>query len=351
MAFILEPIGNAIDGTFDVEDTRCHTCELFAYCTKVGNGLAKLDALLGVLCGESEYHFSPSGTHCAEFEPSDIEHIEGHFMTASERTEEMRLGDAHVFEKHLTGRRTMYAHLVFFIAEGEPGAVPIDDKSAVLTLSSASEDDKGVGKARIGDPHLLAVEYKMRAIVRRGRSSAHAQGIGTRRGLGQAVRQDELRLYSRDQIALLLLLGTVEIQRQHPNTDVRRKRGIKRSSNATKYFRNESIGVRVEIKAAVFFTDMGSDQTELGCFAHQCAYIHKKAPPLCFMGNVFIKQLILSYGLTKHSPLGTMWSAIKETQGARKMVLPTIGICQNFDGHLPYGRLLGRPVYRLVFNR
>jgi len=69
------------------------------------------------------------------------------------------------------------------------------------------------------------------------------------------------------------------------------------------------------------------------------------------MGNVFIKQLILSYGLTKHSPLGTMWSAIKETQGARKMVLPTIGICQNFDGHLPYGRLLGRPVYRLVFNR
>src|SRR5580700_2609869 len=63
-----------------------------------------------------------------------------------------------VLEKQLPGTRPLYTHLVLLFSKSEAGCIPFYYKSAEFIATLLGEYCENIGKSRIGDPYLLAVE-------------------------------------------------------------------------------------------------------------------------------------------------------------------------------------------------
>ncbi len=74
--------------------------------------------------------------------------------------------------------------------------------------------DRGhVGEVAVGDPHLGAVEHPVGTVT--AGAGAHARGVGTEVGLGQAEATDRLPGRQPGQPFVLLFLGSIAVDREH----------------------------------------------------------------------------------------------------------------------------------------
>src|SRR5208282_3929799 len=85
-----------------------------------------------------------------------IQNIKRNNVAAAHFVQQVFLRHLAILQKHRRGGAAMDAHLVLFIAGLAAGEILFNDESGELLAIHFRKDDEEVGKAAVGDPHLLA---------------------------------------------------------------------------------------------------------------------------------------------------------------------------------------------------
>ena len=152
-----QPAG-AIHHAFERVLPRHHLAELVLDGAEGRDRYAELLARAGVLGGFANRRARAARAHRAELEAAEVEHVERDLVALADFAEHRVGRHLHVLQNHGRGRRAVQAHLVLFLAarHARPGA--LDDERGELLAVDLRKDDEDVGKAAVGDPHLLAGE-------------------------------------------------------------------------------------------------------------------------------------------------------------------------------------------------
>ena len=161
-----------------------HVAELLLDQAELGDGLAELLPLLGLLRRERDEPLHAAHRAAAQAGAAGVQDAHGHLEALADLAEHVVAGDAHVVEPHGGGRAGADAHLVFVGAGGDAGHVAGDDEGgqrrlALRAVGGLGEDGEEVGDAAVGDPELLAVEDPVVAVAARG--GVDGGGVGARR--------------------------------------------------------------------------------------------------------------------------------------------------------------------------
>ena len=87
-------------------------------------------------------------------------------------------------------RRAFQAHFVFFGTGRHAGIVFLDNEATELLSVNLGERDEHVGKSRVRDPHLFAVDDPMRSIRAANRVRLCGQRVRTAGSLRKRVCGD-----------------------------------------------------------------------------------------------------------------------------------------------------------------
>jgi hypothetical protein len=114
---------------------------------------------LRVAAYRAERHARAAGAHRAELEPAEVERVERDLVPLADLAQDVVGGDLRVLQNDRRRRRAVQAHLVLFLARADAGKRAFDDERGEVLAVDLGKDDDDVGKAAVGDPHLLAVEH------------------------------------------------------------------------------------------------------------------------------------------------------------------------------------------------
>jgi hypothetical protein len=122
-----------------------------------------------------DHQLHAADAHRAEFEAADVQRVESDLVSLADFAEQILDRRSHIGKDQRRGARTLDTHLVLFSA-GRQARLSLDDEGAELVAVDLRKHDEDVGEAAVGDPHLLAVENVLRAVVAqtRGRFAAIA---------------------------------------------------------------------------------------------------------------------------------------------------------------------------------
>ena len=115
-----------------------------------------------------------------------------------------------VLQKQRRRRRAVQPHLVLFVAGAHAWESALDDEGGEVLAVDFREHDEDVGEAAVGDPHLLAGQREAAVRQLRGARGMRAERIGSRAGLAERIRADQLAGDQLRQIAGFLL-GRAEL--------------------------------------------------------------------------------------------------------------------------------------------
>ena len=149
-----------------------------------------------------DHQLHSADAHRAEFEATDVQNVESDLVTLADFAEQILDRRLRVSEHQRRRARTLDAHLVFFRARRQP-VLPLDDERRELVAIDLREHDEDVGKAAVGDEHLLAVENVVRAVVAQPRGRFRGHCVGTGACFGQRVSGDQFAGGNLRQILLL----------------------------------------------------------------------------------------------------------------------------------------------------
>src|SRR5205823_4670300 len=90
----------------------------------------------------------------------------------------------------------------------------LDEKSRELLAAYFGEHREQIGRAAVGDPHLLAIQDVVCAVWRQIGPSAGSQRVGTGMRLGQRIGGQHFHIRELGQVLALLLFVAEEQQWQ-----------------------------------------------------------------------------------------------------------------------------------------
>ncbi len=161
----------------------------------------------GVARSRAEHFLRAAEAGSAERESADIQNIEGDDVAAADFMQQIFLGHQAILKKDRRGGAAVQTHLFFFGAGREAGVAALDDEAGEFFAVDFGEDDVDVGKAAVGDPHLLAVEHPVLAIGREHGARAGSLRVGAGLRLGEAIGGQPFAGGKLRKIFLLLLFG------------------------------------------------------------------------------------------------------------------------------------------------
>jgi hypothetical protein len=116
---------------------------------------------------------------------------------------------------------------VLFGADGKSRKISFDEERRKLLAVNFRKHRKEVGETRVGNPHLLAVQYVVLAVRRKHGTRAAIEGVGAGSRFRQGVRANNFSRGEARQIFFLLLFGTEINDGQQANAAVRAPSGGK----------------------------------------------------------------------------------------------------------------------------
>ena len=96
----------------------------------------------------------------------------------------------------------------------------LDDEGRGFLIADTGEGDHHIGKARVRDPLLGAIEDVILAILRKLCARGQPHGVGPHAGLGQGIGGDPFASGQLWQVFPFLLFVAIEDDRQGPNGSV-----------------------------------------------------------------------------------------------------------------------------------
>src|SRR5205085_77736 len=146
-------------------------------------GAPELSALRAVARRARERLLGGGDVARAELEAAEVEDVEGDLVTPAHFSEHVRGGHAHVIEGERRRGRAVESELRL-LAPAHDAHPALDDEGREPLAADFGEDREHVREAAVRDPHLLAVEYVVRAVgAGRGtRARGERVGAGTRLG-------------------------------------------------------------------------------------------------------------------------------------------------------------------------
>ena len=222
----------AVNGRFHGVDADGLLGQLVANGAKLGNWQVELHPLVGVLHAQVGGHLAGAQAGRGQLDAANIQDVEGNEVSLANLAENIFLRNLHVRQEHLPGRRALNAHLVLLVAEGQALGAALHDEAGELLAVNLGKHDEHVGKAGVGNPHFLAVEHVLLAVLSQHGLGFGAQGVGAGAGLGEAVGAHPFAGGQLGQVFLLLLLGAEVENRQHSDAGVGGKRHRKRVAAA-----------------------------------------------------------------------------------------------------------------------
>ncbi len=176
----------------------------------VDQRLAEGPALLAILDGDVDAVLQALDHVGRAEQPFFLELQHLHHEAGAFRADAVALRYADVIEEHLGGLRTAHAELVQVRTEGNARGLHRDhDQRLVdvrLVVGGIGEQAHEVGRRRVGDPHLAAVDHIVVAVLARGGLQAGDVGAGA--DLGDADAADHLAGDGRAEELLAQLVGT-----------------------------------------------------------------------------------------------------------------------------------------------
>ena len=145
-----------------------HLTKLVLDRTKVGNRLTELMAIRRVLSRLTDGRLSSANRRGTELQPTVVEHVECHFVTFANFTEQVVRRDVYILKEYRCGRGPMQSHLVFFLTARDAIERPFDNKSREVLTVDFGKDDIEVGKPTVRDPHLLAGQGEATVVLPNG---------------------------------------------------------------------------------------------------------------------------------------------------------------------------------------
>ena len=162
-----------------------------------------LDRLVHRAASDSDGSDGDGGT-------SVIEGSHGNLEAIALLAEAVLLGDHDVLKGEATGVRAALAEVDLLPADGQTLGVGLDDESGHSLVARSrvglGQNKEPVGLARVGDPHLGAVEDVLVALLHGG--GADAGDIGSSARLSHTIGGLERSLNETSEVLLLLLLVT-----------------------------------------------------------------------------------------------------------------------------------------------
>ncbi len=213
-ALVLEPADPQRDQV-GLLDLQHHLDQLLLGELEPGDRAAELDPALGVVEG--------GGVAVAGGADGAPEDAVAGLVEGGQRSAQP--GDAgqdgvgrqhHLVEGELAGHRGAQGQLAVHVGDGEAGHAGFDQEApdAVLGLRP---DHRDVGEGAVGDPHLGAGEYPVRALAGAlaAGSGAHVGGVGAEVRFGEGEAADQFAGGEAGQPALLLLLRAERVDGAH----------------------------------------------------------------------------------------------------------------------------------------
>ena len=112
----------------------------------------------------------------------------------------------HVLQDDRRRRRAVQAQLVFLLPAGDAAKRAFDDEGGEVLAVHLGEDDDDVGKAAVGDPHLLARQREAAIGLACGPGPG-PQRVGTRPRFAERISANQLARHQSRQVPLLLVVG------------------------------------------------------------------------------------------------------------------------------------------------
>ncbi len=249
------------------EPAHGHARQLLFDQPELGDRFSELTSFPGV--GHRVTERGPDARHVAraELHASEIQDVEGHLVTLTDRAEHVLDRHFDVVEHQRRGRVAVEPELDFVAAADDPHRA-LDQEAGKLLAVDLREQREQIGELPVGDPHLLAVEQVMTAIGGEGRGGARRKRVGSRLRLGERVRRDQLAAGEPAEITRLLL-GRSEIdERQRADRRVRAERSAERGIDRN-LFADVRRADQIQTKTAVCGRDFESQQVECGSLPDQ----------------------------------------------------------------------------------
>ena len=156
---------HAVAGGFERVEVDEHLPELCLDRAEVGDRLAERDAFLGVHRGDLCRALCRAERADAELEAPDVEDVKRDLVPLADLAEHVLFGDLDLFEVEQPGRGALEPHLLLFGACGDALAIGLDEDGAELVAIDLTEHREQVREPRVGDPHLLAIDDVVLAIL------------------------------------------------------------------------------------------------------------------------------------------------------------------------------------------
>ena len=195
-----------------------HISQLELGVLELGDALAELDALLGILDGFLNGALAQAQSLRSDTDTAAVQSLHGDLEALALLAQHTILGDHAILEDQVAGRAAANAHLLLVLALREALIGFLHDESGDLLHGAAAligglagdgDDDEGIRHVAVGDEALAAVEDVVLAGLIQDGGGLLTLGVGAGAGLGQAESADLAAGAQVRQILFLLLLGAV----------------------------------------------------------------------------------------------------------------------------------------------
>ena len=151
--------GGAVEQALDRVGLHDHLAELVLDRAEAGDRLAELSSSGRVLRALADGAGRTAFAHRAELEAREVEDVERDLVSLADFAQHVLGRHLHVLEDERRRRRAVQAHLVLFFAALHAECA-LDEERREMLAVDFREDHEQIGKAAVGDPHLLAVEQE-----------------------------------------------------------------------------------------------------------------------------------------------------------------------------------------------
>ena len=162
---------------FRHEHSDRHFCQLVLNRAELGNRRAECLALPGVLQASREHVFRGPDHGRTQFQPPHVQDVERDHVPAPDFSQNVFHRHRNIVKVHRRSGAAGDAHLVFFRPAAHAGKIPLDQKCGELLSPDLGKHREQVGRAPVGDPHLLAIQHVVFSIGSKVGSCPRRQSI------------------------------------------------------------------------------------------------------------------------------------------------------------------------------
>ena len=187
-----------------------HVSQLELGVLELGDALAELDALLGILDGLLHGALAQAQSLRSDTDTAAVQSLHGDLEALALLAQHTILGDDAILEDQVAGRGTANTHLLLVLALREALVVLLHDESGDLLHGAAAlvDDLAGDGDDDEGISHVAVQDVVLAGLIQHS-GGLLTLGVGAGAGLGQTESADLAAGAQVRQILFLLLLGAV----------------------------------------------------------------------------------------------------------------------------------------------